>query len=108
MFGSGAVQYITLGVGGTSFDMGYGAHNLLIDIFMSWGIIGFLMFMFFIINIFWEIKKKDGANEIILYAPLITFLAFSMTALRTTELTTWAYLLIVTLTIQALAKEKKI
>lgn len=91
-FGKGATRYQTMAA-----ERGYlfsaGMHNLFLDIVMSWGIIGLGL----VINMTIKLLKKvnAGANEIMFvgFIPLITYLTFSMTALRTVNMKTWIFLL---------------
>lgn len=102
-FGGGASRYLTFG-SGKGFTISAGAHNLIIDVLMSWGIIGLGCFLILIITSLFYLYKKYGFC-LGAYLPFLTYLAFSMTALRTTSLTTWAYLIATLLVIAKITKE---
>lgn len=93
IFGMGATNYIDIGVAkGELFSAG--AHNLLLDFFMSWGIAGACLTISFLIFIF---KKQKNSNHVFssqTLIPLMAYVFFAMTALRTCSLKTWMFLLI--------------
>lgn len=106
LFGCGASRYVTLGVGGDVMDMGYGAHNLFLDVLMSWGGVGFVCVALLVVNTLLRIKKKKPKQKMLYYIPLITYFAFAITALRAVELVTWSYLIVCILVIKTFSKER--
>ena len=92
--GCGAANYPSLGEGMGAFDMSAGAHNLLIDIFMSWGILGLISILVLVFYALALIKCKNKNVKFVHYIPFMAYVAFSMTALGTTGFRTWIFLLL--------------
>lgn len=98
LIGSGSCKYPTLEEG-----LGAGAHNLLLDITMSWGILGFVSFLFMLSYALKKIKIYCGKIESMSYIPLYAVGAFALTALRSNSLKTWSFLLVTIFVIQDLS-----
>ena len=92
MFGGGASEYVLWGPG-DGFTVSAGAHNLLLDVCMSWGLLGFIAFMCLLIKVFLPVCFRENRLRWRALIPAITFFVFSFTALRTTQLTSYAFLL---------------
>ncbi len=93
LFGMGSTNYINIGsINGKLFSAG--AHNLFFDFLMSWGIIGLLGIIVFLVYIYKSQKKRNVEFTKQSIIPLITYLIFAMTALRSCNLKTWMFMLI--------------
>lgn len=102
LIGSGSCKYPTLEEG-----LGAGAHNLLLDIMMSWGIIGLGSFLILMSHAIKKIKVYYYKIESMSYIPLFAFGAFSLTALRSNSLKTWSFLLVAVFVIQNLSMKAR-
>lgn len=91
-FGSGATNYKLIGVMQNEL-FSAGSHNLLLDLLMSWGIVGTVSILIVCIS---ALKQVTGENRLRKHSliPLITYLVFSLTALRCCNMKTWIFLLI--------------
>ena len=90
MLGLGANRYIEIG---EELDRLFsaGAHNLFLDIWMSWGLIGLGIVLFIIISTIKRIGIRfKKCREC--YLPIIGYILFAMTALRVSNVKTWLYL----------------
>ena len=105
-FGAGSASYIGFS-SGEKFDVSAGAHNLLLDILMSWGFVGAFIVIGSIVAMLHFIRRKYGKIDGFSLAPLLTYAAFAMTALRTNSLPTWSLLFIVLFMVPWYAEEKK-
>lgn len=92
LFGFGATNYINIGAQ-TGELFAAGAHNLFIDFLMSWGMVGSAILIAFLISVYNRQKNNARFNSQSLI-PLITYVFFAMTALRSCSLKTWIFLLI--------------
>lgn len=93
LFGMGSTNYVNIGSeSGKLFSAG--AHNLFLDFLMSWGVIGLLGMMLFLVYIYKKQIKQNTEFSKQTIIPLITYLIFSMTALRSCSLKTWVFMLI--------------
>lgn len=92
LFGKGATRYQTMAA-----EKGYlfsaGMHNLVLDIVMSWGIVGLVLVVSLMTELFKKVSIKCGKLPLSRFIPLITYLTFSLTALRTVNMKTWTFLL---------------
>lgn len=94
LFGFGACSYSVMD-GVTA-----GMHNLLLDILMSWGIVGLAIILYSVIKV---LKCKKEKYSMI---PFYAFSAFSLTALRSYSIKTWSFLLITLLVVTACNKNR--
>lgn len=93
IFGIGASNYTVIGAkAGEYFDAG--AHNLFIDFLMSWGLVGTVILFAFLTRIIRRLKNNSSQFSSQSLIPLITYVCFAMTALRSCSLKTWIFLLI--------------
>ena len=103
LFGSGANNYMQIGASQNKM-FSAGAHNLILDLIMSWGLLGTGIIVGTCISSF----KNTIKNSQVFYKhsliPLLTYLVFSLTALRCCSLKTWIFLLITYLFIIKLNK----
>jgi len=109
LFGCGALGYVNVQTGGAGtniIDISAGAHNLVVDMIMSWGFVGTFFMCLIIVWMLIEIRQYFKAKKLIYYLPMLTYLTFAMTALRTSGVRTWIFMLMVMLIIAAYAKEK--
>ena len=106
IIGCGAINYPSLGKGMGAFDMSAGAHNFLIDILMSWGILGLIATSLLIFNTLVFIKQKNKNIKLVHYIPLLTYFVFAMTALRTTGFRTWIFLLLCIIAVNYFGRKK--
>lgn len=90
LFGMGATNYISIG-SATGELFAAGAHNLIIDFIMSWGIIGTSVLLIFLVNIYKQQKLNNNKFNYQSVIPLITYAFFAMTALRSCSLKTWMF-----------------
>ena len=93
LFGMGATNYVLVG-SETGELFSAGAHNLLIDILMSWGFFGVTVLLAFLIGVYKRQKNQNDNFHLQSLIPLITYAFFAMTALRSCTLRTWLFLLI--------------
>jgi hypothetical protein len=107
LFGGGAINYVNWNNFDSDNNILAGAHNLVIDIVMSWGVVGFICFFGFLALLFIRNFKKYGFGNFYYYLPLIAFIAFSMTALRTTSLRTYSFLLVSIACVFTLSKRRE-
>lgn len=98
LFGSGAARYPSL-----DSNLYIGAHNLILDIFMSWGIFGVVAVVLIVVRAYSSIYRK-GKTSLIL--PFWSYVAFAMTALRSNSLKTWSFLLITLLFVKCYSDRK--
>lgn len=91
-FGKGATRYQTFAA-----EKGYlfsaGMHNLILDILMSWGLIGLSLVMGIVTSLLKTFCKNISKPLFLHFIPLITYFTFSLTALRTVNMKTWIFLL---------------
>ena len=106
IFGYGSIFYPSLGAGNGSLDMAAGAHNLIIDILMSWGIVGLIAAAVLLFGVLVLLRRYHNANKLVYYIPLAGYAAFAMTALRTTGLRTWVFLVLCIVAIKSLSEGK--
>lgn len=93
IFGMGASNYTVIGAkAGEYFDAG--AHNLFIDFLMSWGLVGTVILVAFLARVMKRLKNSSSQFSSQSLIPLITYVCFAMTALRSCSLKTWIFLLI--------------
>lgn len=104
--GFGAANYKVIGVTqGELFSAG--SHNLLLDLLMSWGIIGTIVVLTLCISeLHNSIKIAKGRVKMQAFLPLITYIFFSMTALRCSSLKTWMFLLVACLFVSKINREE--
>lgn len=93
LFGMGASNYIIIG-SETGELFAAGAHNLFIDFLMSWGVIGTVVLITFLIGVYKRQKNNKANFSSQSLIPLITYIFFAMTALRSCSLKTWMFFLI--------------
>lgn len=92
IFGFGSNGYPQIGYANDLLFFA-GAHNIFVDVLMSWGVIGFSL----VLSIIHRYHPKNGyfellKNKTIYLVPLITLIVFSMTAMRTNSFKTFIYL----------------
>lgn len=92
-FGMGATNYILVGEA-TNELFAAGSHNLFLDFLMSWGIIGSTILIVFLLKTLKRQKESCKTLQHQNFIPLITYVFFAMTALRSCSLKTWLFLLI--------------
>lgn len=93
LFGSGATNYKLIGEAKNEM-FSAGAHNLILDLIMSWGLFGTALLTMAFIS---SIKKINDSNAVFYkhsLIPLFTYIIFSLTALRCCSMKTWIFLLI--------------
>lgn len=106
IFGMGATNYTVIGAKiGEYFAAG--AHNLFIDFLMSWGLVGTVIIIAFLTRIMDRLKNNSSQFSSQSLIPLITYVCFAMTALRSCSLKTWVFLLIAYVFINADLYRKK-
>lgn len=93
LFGSGATNYKLIGEARNEM-FSAGAHNLILDLLMSWGILGFVTLMAVFGSALKRIIESKAVFDKHALIPLFTYLIFSMTALRCCSMKTWVFLLI--------------
>lgn len=93
LFGSGATNYKLIGEAQNEI-FSAGAHNLILDLIMSWGLLGTGLLM----NVFISTVKNIKNSGTVFYKhsliPLFTYIVFSLTALRCCSMKTWIFLLV--------------
>ena len=93
IFGMGTSNYVAIGAKiGAHFEAG--AHNLFIDFLMSWGLIGTTILSVYLFRAYRRQKRYNLQLDSQALIPLITYISFAMTALRSCNLKTWIFLLI--------------
>ena len=102
LLGNGACRYPSLDEG-----LNAGAHNLYLDMFMSWGIIGAALVLYLTSNCMRRIKKRYGKIDIMACLPLFAFFSFALTAMRSSSLKTWSFALVCLVVVQMLSLEKE-
>lgn len=107
LFGGGAINYVNWNNFDYNNNLVAGAHNLFIDVVMSWGLIGFICFFGILTMVLVRNIKKNGFVSLYCYLPLIAFFAFGLTALRTNSLRTYAFLLVSIACVFTLSKRRK-
>ena len=102
----GASNYTVIGAkAGEYFDAG--AHNLFIDFLMSWGLVGTVILVAFLARVMKRLQNSSSQFSSQSLIPLITYVCFAMTALRSCSLKTWIFLLIAYAFINEAAYRKK-
>lgn len=84
-----------------------GSHNLLIDLLMSWGILGALLIVSVCAVALKKVAcstKKFQKHSLL---PLCTYIIFSLTALRCCNLKTWMFLLVGYIFVMELNREER-
>lgn len=103
--GYGATAYPAIGASLNEI-FSAGSHNLLIDLMMSWGILGTLLIVSVCLIALKKIicsTKKFQKHSLL---PLCTYIIFSLTALRCCNLKTWMFLLVGYIFVMQLNKEE--
>ncbi len=94
LLGMGSTNYVQIG-NETGELFSAGTHNLFIDFLMSWGVVGATVLIIFLIRIYRHLRNNSLNFNSQSLIPLITYIFFAMTALRSCSLKTWIFLLIV-------------
>ncbi|MBP3308780.1 MAG: O-antigen ligase family protein [Clostridia bacterium] len=93
IFGIGATNYMNIAL---EYNLGFsaGAHNLLLDLIMSWGIVGAALIVCLCVFGLKRVLSPKCQRLMHAFLPLLVYLTFSMTALRCNNLKTWIFLLV--------------
>lgn len=92
LFGSGTTNYPQIGEElGTYFSAG--AHNFVIDLLMSWGLVGTVLVVATVVMAMMNIIKRIKNIHHHSWVPFFCFFAFSMTALRSNSMKAWVFML---------------
>ena len=104
LFGSGATNYPQIGEQlGVYFSAG--AHNFILDLLMSWGLVGTVLVVCVCITGMRDVIKKIENIHYHSFVPFFCFFAFSMTALRCNSMKALIFMLMTFVIVNGLNAE---